>query len=467
MNSHAPFRHRWVAVLLCFAIAAGGAHAGETISPPGWTILPVPPPEPSQHIRVVPDRADWTYALGEKVRFRVTIPQGHSHAEVQISYRVGPDMLEGPPQTAAMPAAGLVLDGGTLTEPGFLRCSVTATLDGRRERALATAAFAPERIRPTQIEPADFDRFWAEQKAELARVPMAPEVSPAADLSTPTVEVSYVSLQNVGGGAGNSRFHGVLAVPRGPGPFPAVLVLPGAGVRPYRGQVALAACGLITLQVGIHGIPVNLAPEVYTELAAGALADYSRFNLDDRRRYYYRRVYLGCLRANDFLTTNPKWDGKHLIVMGGSQGGQLTIATTALDPRVTGLAADFPAFCDVTGYLHGRAGGWPGLFRHPPGTPEIDLRTIETQLLTTRYYDVVNFARRIRVPGHYSWGYNDQTCPPTSTFAAYNVITAPKELVIAPQQGHSASRIQVDRVRAWVLARAGLGEPAVAAAHDK
>jgi cephalosporin-C deacetylase-like acetyl esterase len=380
----------------------------------------------------------------------------YPEAGVEISYRLGPDMLEGAPRTATVPAAGLTLDGGTLAQPGFLRCIVTLATDGRPERGLATAGFVPEQIRPTQTEPDDFDRFWTEQKAALARIPIAPELTPAPELSTPRVEVFYLSLQNVGGGAGNSHFHGVLAVPRGPGPFPAVLAVPGAGVRPYRGQVALAENGVITLQVGIHGIPVNLPPAIYGELAAGALADYNRFNLDDRRRFYYRRVYLGCLRANDFLTTHPKWDRKNLIVMGGSQGGQLTIVTAALDRRVTGLAADFPAFADVTGYIHGRAGGWPGLFREAPAAAERGLEPIEAEVRTTAYYDVVNFARRLQVPGHYSWGYNDQTCPPTSTFAAYNVITAPKELVIAPQQGHAASVSQTERVRTWVLARAGV-----------
>jgi cephalosporin-C deacetylase-like acetyl esterase len=465
MKSKFRFRFAWCLGVICFSMAGGLTLAQEAKQgpPADWTILPVPPS--SQRVRVTPDHSDWTYALGEKVRFLVTIvSQPYPEAGVKISYRLGPDMLEGMAHTAMVPATGLTLDAGPQEQPGFLRCIVTTT-DGRVERGLATAAVAPDQIRPTQTEPQDFDRFWAEQKAVLARVPMAPEIIPAPELSTRGVEVSYVSLQNVGGGAGNSRFHGVLAVPRGPGPFPAVLSVPGAGVRPYRGQVELAEHGLITLQVGIHGIPVNLPLEVYNELAAGALADYNRFNLDDRRRYYYRRVYLGCIRANDYLTTQPKWDHRNLIVMGGSQGGQLTIATAALDQRVTGLAADFPAFCDVTGYLHGRAGGWPGLFRQGAEALGIGLRVADAQILTTGYYDAVNFARRLAIPGHYSWGYNDQTCPPTSTFAAYNVITSPKELVIAPQQGHAASAAQAERVRAWILDQTGVIALAKPATH--
>ena len=70
---------------------------------------------------------------------------------------------------------------------------------------------------------------------------------------------------------------------------------------------------------------------------------------------------------------------------------------------------------------------------------------------TTRYFDVVNFARRVNVPGHYWQGYNDTTCPPTSTFAAFNVIEAPKEVVILPPQGHAASALQRTTVDAWLI----------------
>ena len=69
---------------------------------------------------------------------------------------------------------------------------------------------------------------------------------------------------------------------------------------------------------------------------------------------------------------------------------------------------------------------------------------------------MVNFARRLKVPGYHSWGYNDEVCPPTSTFAAYNIIAAPKQLLIDPQQGHTTIRQQTDPIEAWLLARLGV-----------
>ena len=74
----------------------------------------------------------------------------------------------------------------------------------------------------------------------------------------------------------------------------------------------------------------------------------------------------------------------------------------------------------------------------------------EAKIATSRYYDVVNFARRVTAPGLYSWGFNDETCPPTSMYAAYNVITAPKRLMLAYDTGHRSTQEQVDDVNDWL-----------------
>jgi cephalosporin-C deacetylase len=399
-------------------------------------------------VRVAPDRADWTYRPGDPVTFAIIVTaDGHGLAGAVVRYRVGPDMMPVDEQVGTADDRGIVMvRAGTLAQPGFIRCAVTCEFDGRVYRGVATAGFSPEEIQPTQVNPADFDDFWARQIQALAELPVDATLTPQPELSTGEVEVFHVSLQNVSAVGRSSRLFGILCVPRGEGQFPAVLRVPGAGVRPYRGNIEYAARGFITLEIGIHGVPVNLPADVYSQLGSAALAHYPVAHLEDRERYYYRRVYLGCLRANDFLTAHPKWDGRNLVVMGGSQGGQLSIVTAALDRRVTALAAVYPAYCDVTGYVHGRAGGWPHMMREARDghrTPE--------KLATTSYYDVVNFARRLRVPGIYLWGYNDVVCPPTSMYAAYNVIPAPKRLELALDQGHQQSPEMSDVQLAWIL----------------
>jgi cephalosporin-C deacetylase-like acetyl esterase len=410
-------------------------------------------------VRVSPDHADWRYEPGKPVRFRIAATRdGHPLAGASVTYRVGPEMM--PPRierTVALPAEGLTVDGGSMDQPGFLRLIATVEYSGRTYRGLATAAFRPEAIQPTQQDPADFDQFWAAAKADLAKLPLDARLTPLPDYGNAAADCFHLNLQNVGTGAAPSRFYGILCEPKAPGKYPALLSVPGAGVRPYRGLAAMAASGIITLQVGIHGIPVILDQSVYDSLAAGALAGYNTIGLDHRDRYYYRRVYLGCVRANDFLTTHPKWDGVNLAVTGGSQGGALSIVTAALDSRVRGLAAYYPALADVTGYLHQRAGGWPHMFRAAEGP--LSHRSPE-KIETSRYYDVVNFARRVKVPGLYSWGFNDETCPPTSMYSAYNVIPGPKKLLLAIETGHNTVPEQVAAVQDWLEKFLKTGVPA-------
>jgi cephalosporin-C deacetylase-like acetyl esterase len=263
---------------------------------------------------------------------------------------------------------------------------------------------------------------------------------------TEKTNVYHVNLQNYRLG---SRLYGLLCVPKKEGKYPALLQVPGAGVRAYGGDIATAEKGVITFQIGIHGVPVDMNPTVYTDLGAGPLSGYFNYNMDDKDRFYYKRVYLGCVRANDFLTSLPQYDGINLAVTGGSQGGALSIITTSLDSRVKSLGAFYPALSDVTGYLFDRAGGWPHYF----DKANRSANEKKDKISTLSYYDVVNFARRVKVPGYYSWGYNDETCPPTSMYAAYNVISAPKELYLALDTGHWTYPEQGEKMSAWLLGR--------------
>lgn len=400
-------------------------------------------------ISVTPERPSWTYAVGEAVTFLVDVTRdGHRVEGVTLRFQAGPEMLApAVDRSVTSGNAPLRLDGGTLNQPGFVRAIVTTTVAGRTYRGVGTAGFDPDRIEPTVSNPDDFDAFWAAGTAELATIPLAATREHLPQYSTSDVDVYHVSIQSAGVGPGTrSRVYGILCEPKAEGRHPALLIVPGAGVRPYSGALAPCARGIITLQIGIHGLPVTLEPEVYSSLAAAGLARYMSFNIDDRDRYYYRRVYLATVRANDYLVSLPSYDGSNLGVGGGSQGGALSIVTAALDPRVRGLWAAYPALADTTGYLHNRAGGWPHHF-HPlrpgPGpTPE--------KLATLPYYDVVNFARRLKAPGIFTWGYNDETVPPTSIHAAYNVIVAPKVWLLALETGHNLTPEQQGRMDAWM-----------------
>ncbi len=399
-------------------------------------------------VRISLDRANWSYELNEipKATFAVTLNNSQV-AGIPLKIACGPEMMPAVlRKTVITTATPLTIETGTMKAPGFLRCSAIAEKDGRAYRGIATAAFRPDLIKATVNEPADFDAFWKDGLDRLAKIPVEPRMEHLPASSTSKADVYHVSFQTVGTGASpTSRIYGILAVPKGPADrkYPALLRVPGAGVRQYGGNIPTAEAGIITLEIGIHGIPVTQPQWFYDNLRDGALNRYMLYNMDDRESYYYRRVFLSVVRANDFLVSLPQYDGKGLGVIGGSQGGVLAIVTAALDPRVKALAVSYPAMSDMTGYTAERAGGWPHQFRDPKN------RTKE-KLETAAYYDAVNFARRLKVPGIFSWGFNDETCPPTSIYSAYNVISSPKSLFLSLEMGHANSPEQAAKLNKWI-----------------
>ncbi len=401
-------------------------------------------------LSVTLDRADWRYRLGDAARFRLSLSRGKrpvrgALVRVELAQeRMRPLRSD----TVTITSGGRPYTiAGTLREPGFLRATATTVIDGTTYRAMATAAFEPEHIEPSVTMPPDFEAFWQSAIAAARLVPLKPVMTRLAERSTPDVAVYHVSFQNHERG---SRIYGILSMPASPGKYPAVLVVPGAGVRPYFPNIEAARRGVIHLRIGIHGIPVDRDSLLYNELRATALHRYYTFGLEDRELYYYKRVIVGVVRAGDFLFQLPQFDGVNYAAQGGSQGGGLAIIAGALDPRVKGIASSHPAMTDQLAYLRRRAGGWPHIFSDT--TP---VRAKPEKLETIGYYDVVNFARLLRVPGIYSWGFNDTVVPPTAVYAAYNVITAPKEAVIVPEGGHANTKLQRERIERWLAALFG------------
>jgi cephalosporin-C deacetylase len=410
------------------------------------------PSEKIIKVLVSPDKEDWTYKIGEPVRFTVNVLKNSGNLKnVKIKYSIGPEKMKPFKTDSTILTNGTItLNAGTLNSEGFLRCIVTAYYEGKEYRNLATAGFEPQKILPVVETPTDFSTFWSKAKSDLAKIPIDAKMTLLPERCTEKVNVYHVNMQNMRYG-GTSRLYGILAMPKKEGKYPALLKVPGAGVRPYAGDIKMAEAGIITLEIGIHGIPVNLDPGVYTDLVASGLNQYWAYNLDNKDSYYYKRVYLGCIRANDFLVSLPQFDGKNLAVTGGSQGGALSIVTAALDPRVKFTAPTYPALADMAGYTKNRAGGWPHIFEST-NTHHLN----PEKLKTASYFDVVNFAKLLTVPTFYSMGYNDETCPPTSMFAAYNVITAPKELKLYLETGHWTYPEETEAISNWLMAKLGV-----------
>jgi cephalosporin-C deacetylase-like acetyl esterase len=399
------------------------------------------PREEFVKVLVAPDHSDWNYKVNEPVKFTVKVIKSNvALKDAIVTYTVGPEKMTATNSASVtVPENGYVVKAKGMSQPGFLSCTASFRYNGKTYTGMATAGFEPENIRPTVELPEDFREFWDKGKKQLAEMPLEPSFRELPEQTVPGVKVYEVSFNNISG-----KIFGVLCVPATPGKYPALLSVPGAGVWPVYGDTDKAKKGVITLFIGIHGIPVTMDHSVYRNLADGALKDYWYNNLGDRDANYFKRVFLGCVRAIDFIYSLPEFDGENLAVFGGSQGGALSMITASLDPRIDYLGVLYPAFCDHTGFLHGRAGGWPFIFQKFPKSDQEMVKSLA-------YYDVVNFARYINAPGLYTWGYNDGACGPTSTFSAYNTISAPKELFIVPETGHWTYPEQEQKMADWLI----------------
>lgn len=394
------------------------------------------------NVVVVPDHQDWNYKVGQTAQFKVSVTKSSTLMDnVTVDYEAGPEMYPDVKKQGVVLKDGTMTWKGKMTTPGFYRLTVTAHVGGKDYKGSCTAAFSPEQLKPTTIEPLDFDQFWTKVLEEARWTTLNPQRELLPERSNEDVNVYQVSFQNIRWG---SRTYGILSVPAKPGKYPALLRVPGAGVRPYSGDTYTAPTKAIVLEIGIHGVDVTQPQQFYDNLANGALNCYWNFGMDSRDDSYYKRVIVGCVRSVDYIASLQEWDGKTIGVTGASQGGFLSYATAALDKRITFLAAVHPALCDHTASLQGIACGWPHYFYWSKG------KGMEKNIETSRYYDGVNFVRRITCPAWVSFGYNDDVVPPTTAYATYNTLTAPKTLSIYQQTAHFWYQEQWDEWQQWM-----------------
>ncbi|WP_294083998.1 acetylxylan esterase [Proteiniphilum sp. UBA5384] len=384
-------------------------------------------------VEVSLDRDDWLYQTGDSASFGVAV-SGSLDSSLQntaINYELSHDMMEPFLKGSVHLKNGFIRLGKvSMKEPGFLRCKVDLMYHEKLYEGVATAAFSPEKIVPTTPMPEDFADFWEMEMERIAAIPLNSTMRLLEDKCTAKTNVYEVSFQNDRSG---SKIYGILCVPKNSGQYPVLMRLPYAGV--YQQKIDLKNAeekGIITLVIGIHGIPETLDSEIYKDLAAGPLTTYGSFGWYHRDAVYYKRAYLGCKRAIDFIFTLDQFDKENIVVWGGSQGGALSIITGALDKRVKGIVTSKPSLCDMTGYLHGRAGGPPRIFMDEHNTPEMKIEKAKV----SPYFDVVNFSKIIQCPVFLTLGYNDITCPPTSIYASYNVINSEKGIKAFKQINH-------------------------------
>ena len=366
-------------------------------------------------------------------------------------------------KTVDGPADAPVTIETTLDHPGWCKVlavgmdqnkkMLTGTVNGKPKNALFDigAMVDPLDLKQGAPTPEDFAAFWERQKAELKRIPMDVKYKPVP--STP--EYRKVNFVTINCGEGIRPVEGIMHIPANAKPksLPILLHVHGAGVHnPSDPQWAPPIPGgsaikwpVIFFNLNAHGIPNDQPKSFYTELREGELKAYPFINSTNCETYYMKGMILRLIRALEFLKTLPEWNGKDIVVGGGSQGGAQALFAAGADSQVTEIYADVPAMCDHGGTLVDRQAGWPGLYFRENGKimvkQDYDRKNAkpgsEAMVQTAGYFDAANFARQIRCKTYIRTGGVDGVCPPTSVFAAYNAIPSTnKEIDFAPLGAH-------------------------------
>ena len=387
-------------------------------------------------VKVTTDREDAVYKVTEDVIFSISVWRGEERVsgEGMLKYVVD-DFLNSDelPQGEVEPTEQPIQFTTGLKEAGFLRCTATYTpKEGKPVRAAAGAAFSPERIGLSMPVPDDFDQFWAEQKRQLAEIPLDAKLT-LVKHSTTGVACYDVQTACLGGAPVSGYFCKPLNAKAKS--LPAILWVHGAGVRSssLSNAVQGAEAGMLSMDINAHGIPNGKPIEFYSELSSGRLKDYRAAGRESRDTIYFRGMFLRLVRAIDFLAAQPEWDGKHIVVIGHSQGGGQSLVAGGIDHRVTMIAPGVPAICDHSGQVADRINGWPKLVPNGnDGKPDPQI------LEAARYVDAVNFATRCKADAIMSVGFIDAVCPPSSCYAAYNALKGQKCVINEPMMGHAA-----------------------------
>jgi len=380
------------------------------------------------------DRPSAVYEAGETATFIIELTENDQPvASAEVDCELSTDAFESSEGRQVAIVDGEARIQASRDKPCILW--IRATYRGNAEEPIKTvggAAFSPERIEPSMPPPDDFDEFWEEQKARLARIPVNAKLE-RVELQDDSVEIYAITMDNING----TKIYGYLGRPVGDGPFPASVRFQWSGVYSLDPNWVRwpAQQGFLALNINAHAIENGKPKEYYQALSEGPLRVYTYQGRESRESYYFLRMYLSCHRAADYLASRPDWDGRHLIVHGSSQGGGQAIVAAGLNPHVTAVAACVPAMCDQTALaLPHRAPGWPRMVAVKGG------RLDPAHARTARYYDAVNFARKVRVPALVGTGFADMTCPSSSVYAAYNVLNGPKQMVLDPLSGHSGNK---------------------------
>lgn len=328
-----------------------------------------------------------------------------------------------------LPAAAdtvVYIDVGELAgTPGFY--DVRALLfDSGREMGKLEFSFGydVEHLDHDYAPPSDFDSFWRSTLDSLAAVP--PELELALDSRHTSVQVevyrvSYTSLHGV-------RVHGWLTLPVGhEKPVAGLAFFPGYSTGRIRPAVDYSRRGYATISIQVRGYGVD--QESYPE----DNGNYMTIGCERPETYIYREIVCHCLRAVQLLGERAEVVPERIGVAGGSQGGGLSLLVAGLNPKVAAVLASVPFLTDFGRSMPMTGAPFRDLVRYMENNPG----SAEAVMNTTRYFDTVSLAGRIKAPAIVSAGLFDRTCPAPSIHRMFLALgSVDKRIEIYPWLDH-------------------------------
>jgi cephalosporin-C deacetylase len=282
--------------------------------------------------------------------------------------------------------------------------------------------------------PADVDDYWDRALAEMRALDPAVELVPHA-LTAPSAECFDLYFTGVGG----ARVHAKYLRPKNARePHPALLMFHGysGNSGDWCDKLNYVAQGFSVAALDCRG--QGGLSEDTGGVRGNTLRGHIIRGLDhEPERLLFRQIYLDTAQLAQIVMGMPEVDASRVGATGGSQGGGLTLACAALEPRIKRSAPVFPFLCDYQRVweMDLAVGAYEELktfFRL------FDPRHEREEEIFTRlgYIDNQHLAHRIRAEVLMVVGLMDTICPPSTQFAAYNKITSPKEMLIYPDYGH-------------------------------
>jgi cephalosporin-C deacetylase len=301
--------------------------------------------------------------------------------------------------------------------------------------------------------PADFDAYWDRALAEMHTLGTEAELAPA-EFQAPGAECFHLYFTGVGG----ARVHAKLLRPKNAAqPHPAVVMFHG-----YSGHSGDWADKLSYVGQGYTVAALDCRGQGgLSEDAGGVKGNTHRGHiirgLDEAlngnpQKLLFRQIFLDTAQLARIVMALPGVDPERVGATGGSQGGALTVACAALEPRIKRAAPVFPFLSDYKRVwdMDQAKDAYAELkdyFRLFDPTHHKEAAIFEN----LGYVDIQHLAPRIR--GEVMWliGLMDTICPPSSQFAAYNKITAPKSMVVYPDFGHEGLPGSSDKIFSFLM----------------